>query len=38
VLQLDSNDVLALQGQNAKAGFGENMGLDDDHQDPNLMK
>ena len=36
----DSNDVLALQGQNAKkAGFGINMGLDyDDLRDPALMK
>lgn len=36
----DSNDVLALQGQNAKkAGFGINMGLDySDERDPNLMK
>jgi hypothetical protein len=36
----DSNDVLSLQGQNArKAGFGINMGLDyDDLRDPSLMK
>jgi hypothetical protein len=36
----DSNDVLALQGQNAKrAGFGIGMGLDyDDDRDPTLMK
>jgi hypothetical protein len=36
----DSNDVLSLQGQNAKkAGFGINMGLDyDDLRDPALMK
>ena len=36
----DSNDVLALQGQNAKkAGFGIGMGLDyDDARDPTLMK
>jgi hypothetical protein len=36
----DSNDVLALQGQNAKkAGFGIGMGLDyDDMRDPELMK
>ena len=36
----DSNDVLSLQGQNAKkAGFGINMGLDyEDLRDPNLMK
>lgn len=36
----DSNDVLALQGQNAKkAGFGIGMGLDyEDTRDPNLMK
>ena len=36
----DSNDVLALQGQNAKkAGFGIGMGLDyDDMRDPSLMK
>ena len=36
----DSNDVLALQGQNAqKAGFGIGMGLDyEDARDPNLMK
>ena len=35
----DSNDVLALQGQNArKAGFGIGMGLDyEDARDPNLM-
>jgi len=35
----DSNDVLALQGQNAKkAGFGIGMGLDyDDNRDPDLM-
>jgi hypothetical protein len=35
----DSNDVLALQGQNAKkAGFGINMGLDyDDLRDPSAM-
>jgi hypothetical protein len=36
----DSNDVLSLQGQNAKkAGFGINMGLDyEDARDPSLMK
>jgi hypothetical protein len=36
----DSNDVLALQGQNAKkAGFGIGMGLDyEDDRDPTLMK
>ena len=36
----DSNDVLALQGQNAiKAGFGIGMGLDyEDARDPALMK
>ena len=36
----DSNDVLALQGQNAKkAGFGIGMGLDyDDLRDPSVMK
>ena len=36
----DSNDVLALQGQNAKKiGFGINMGLDyEDARDPALMK
>ena len=36
----DSNDVLALQGQNAKkAGFGIGMGLDyDDIRDPSVMK
>jgi hypothetical protein len=36
----DSNDVLALQGQNAKkAGFGIGMGLDyEDARDPSLMK
>lgn len=36
----DSNDVLALQGQNAKkAGFGINMGLDyEDLRDSDLMK
>jgi hypothetical protein len=36
----DSNDVLALQGQNAvKAGFGIGMGLDyEDTRDPTLMK
>ena len=36
----DSNDVLALQGQNAKkAGFGIGMGLDyDDMRDPSIMK
>ena len=36
----DSNDVLALQGQNAKkAGLGIGMGLDyDDARDPTLMK
>ena len=36
----DSDDVLSLQGQNAKkAGFGINMGLDyEDLRDPNLMK
>jgi hypothetical protein len=36
----DSNDVLSLQGQNAKkAGFGINMGLYyEDLRDPNLMK
>jgi len=36
----DSNDVLALQGQNAKkAGFGIGMGLDyTDLRDPSLMK
>ena len=35
----DSNDVLALQGQNAKkAGFGIGMGLDyEDSRDPSLM-
>lgn len=35
----DSNDILALQGQNAvKAGFGIGMGLDyDDDRDPSLM-
>lgn len=35
----DSNDVLALQGQNAKkAGFGIGMGLDyEDARDPNVM-
>jgi hypothetical protein len=35
----DSNDVLALQGQNAKkAGFGIGMGLDyEDARDPSLM-
>ena len=36
----DSNDVLALQGQNARsAGFGIGLGLDyDDMRDPSLMK
>lgn len=36
----DSNDILALQGQNAKkAGFGIGMGLDySDERDPSLMK
>ena len=36
----DSNDVLALQGQNAKkAGFGIGMGLEyEDARDPGLMK
>jgi hypothetical protein len=36
----DSNDVLALQGQNAqKAGFGINMGLDYENLvDPTLLK
>jgi hypothetical protein len=36
----DSNDVLSLQGQNAKkAGFGIGMGLDyEDARDPNVMK
>jgi hypothetical protein len=36
----DSNDVLSLQGQNAKkAGFGIGMGLDyEDARDPSLMK
>ena len=36
----DSNDVLALQGQNAKkAGFGIGMGLDyEDARDPGVMK
>jgi hypothetical protein len=36
----DSNDVLSLQGQNAKkAGFGIGMGLTySDERDPNLMK
>lgn len=36
---VDSNDVLALQGQNAKkAGFGIGMGLDyEDTRDPSLM-
>ena len=36
----DSNDILALQGQNAtRAGFGIGMGLDyEDARDPNLMK
>lgn len=36
----DSNDVLALQGQNAKkVGFGINMGLEySDERDPNLLK
>jgi hypothetical protein len=36
----DSNDVLALQGQNAKkVGFGIGMGLDyEDSRDPSLMK
>jgi hypothetical protein len=36
----DSNDVLSLQGQNAKkAGFGIGMGLDyEDARDPTLMK
>jgi hypothetical protein len=36
----DSNDVLALQGQNARrAGFGIGMGLDyEDTRDPSLMK
>lgn len=36
----DSNDVLSLQGQNAKkAGFGIGMGLDyEDTRDPSLMK
>jgi hypothetical protein len=36
----DSNDVLSLQGQNAKkAGFGIGMGLDyDDMRDPAVMK
>jgi hypothetical protein len=36
----DSNDVLALQGQNAKkAGFGIGMGLDySDERDPAVMK
>ena len=36
----DSNDVLSLQGQNAKkAGFGIGMGLDyEDARDPALMK
>ena len=35
----DSNDVLSLQGQNAKkAGFGIGMGLDyEDSRDPDLM-
>jgi hypothetical protein len=35
----DSNDILALQGQNAtRAGFGIGMGLDyEDTRDPNLM-
>ena len=35
----DSNDILALQGQNAtRAGFGIGMGLDyEDARDPNLM-
>lgn len=35
----DSNDILALQGQNAvKAGFGIGLGLDyDDDRDPSLM-
>jgi hypothetical protein len=35
----DSNDVLSLQGQNAKkAGFGIGLGLDyEDSRDPNLM-
>jgi hypothetical protein len=36
----DSNDILSLQGQNArKAGFGIGMGLDyEDARDPSLMK
>jgi hypothetical protein len=36
----DSNDVLSLQGQNARsAGFGIGMGLDyEDARDPNLIK
>jgi hypothetical protein len=36
----DSNDILALQGQNAvRAGFGIGMGLDyEDARDPNLIK
>ena len=36
----DSNDVLSLQGQNAKkAGFGIGLGLDyEDARDPNLIK
>ena len=36
----DSNDVLALQGQNARsAGFGIGMGLDyDDLRDPSIIK
>jgi hypothetical protein len=36
----DSNDVLSLQGQNArKVGFGIGMGLDySDERDPDLMK
>ena len=35
----DSNDILALQGQNAKkAGFGIGMGLDyEDARDPSVM-
>lgn len=36
----DSNDILALQGENAKkVGFGINMGIDyDDMRDPSVMK
>ena len=36
----DSNDILALQGENAKkVGFGIGMGLDyDDMRDPSVMK